>query len=77
MKIVTWNCNRQFRTKFTEIVEEDADIYVIQECEDPLKSKNEEYLEFAGDNYFWTGENKNMGLGIFAKSDVKLEKFQI
>lgn len=74
MKIITWNCNRQFRIKFTEIVEEDADIYVIQECENPLKSKNEDYLKFAGNNYFWMGKNKNMGLGIFAKSDVKLEK---
>ena len=33
IKIVSWNCNGKFREKFEEIVEEDADIYVIQECE--------------------------------------------
>lgn len=74
MRIITWNCNRKFRTKFPEILGEDADIYVIQECENPSESKNDDYIEFAGENYFWTGKNKDMGLGIFAKDSVKLEK---
>ena len=74
MKIISWNCNRQFRTKFSEISKEKADIYVIQECEDPSKTKNEEYKEFAGNNYIWTGDLENQGLGIFAKEDVKIEK---
>lgn len=74
MKIISWNCNRQFRTKFSEISKEEADIYVIQECEDPSKTKNEEYKEFAGNNYIWTGDLENQGLGIFAKEDVKIEK---
>ena len=55
LKIVSWNCNGKFREKFTEIIEEDADIYVIQECEDPSQSSEEEYREFAGENYIWTG----------------------
>ena len=29
IKIVSWNCNGKFREKFKEIIEEDADIYVI------------------------------------------------
>lgn len=74
MKIISWNCNGKFREKFKDIIEEDADIYVIQECEDPVKAKNDEYKEFAGDNYFWTGNSKDKGLGIFAKEDVALEK---
>lgn len=74
MKIITWNCNWKFREKFKSIVEENADIYVIQECEDPSQANNEEYLEFAGDNYFWCGNYKDKGLGIFAKEDIKLEK---
>lgn len=74
MKIISWNCNGKFREKFKDIIEEDADIYVIQECEDPLKAKSDEYKEFAGDNYFWTGGGKDKGLGIFAKDDVVLEK---
>ena len=72
MKIVTWNCNGKFSTKFPAILEEDADIYVIQECENPLIAKSEEYLEFAS-NYYWVGENQYYGLGIFAKDNVKLE----
>lgn len=74
MKIVTWNCNWKFREKFKSIAEEDADIYIIQECEDPSQANNEEYLEFAGDNYFWRGNYKDKGLGIFAKEEIKLEK---
>ena len=74
MKIVSWNCAGAFREKFTSIIEEDADIYVIQECEDPAKAKSDEYKDFAGDNYFWTGDGKDKGLGIFAGSHVKLEK---
>lgn len=77
IKIVSWNCNGKFREKFNEIIEEDADIYVIQECEDPSQSTEEEYREFAGENYFWTGHLHYKGLGIFAKEDVKLEKIEI
>ena len=76
MKIITWNCNGKFREKFTSIIEEDADIYVIQECENPAESNVSEYKEFAGDNYFWTGGIHYKGLGIFAKNNVKLEKIQ-
>ena len=72
MKIVTWNCNGKFSEKFPAILEEDADIYVIQECENPLIIDSEEYDDFAS-NYFWVGENQYYGLGIFAKDNVKLE----
>ena len=41
MKIVTWNCQGKFREKFELIKEENADIYVIQECENPEKSDND------------------------------------
>lgn len=51
----------------------DADILVVQECEDPDKSKDDNYKKWAG-NYLWTGSNKHKGLGIFAKNNVKLEK---
>ena len=73
MKIVSWNCNCRFREKFKEIIKCAADIYVIQECEDPSRTLNEEYKKFAV-NYIWIGENKNKGLGIFANSNTKLEK---
>ena len=89
MKIFSWNCNGSFRDDFKEIIDEksdtyvDADIYVIQECEDPKKKvidseeciKYDEYQEFAGNNYFWIGnEDQSKGLGIFAKEYVTLEK---
>ena len=77
IKIVSWNCNGKFREKFSEIIEEDADIYVIQECEDPAQSTEEEYREFAGENYIWTGNLHYKGLGIFAGEDVTLEKLDV
>ena len=76
MKIVTWNCQGKFREKFELIKEENADIYVIQECENPEKSDNDIYKEFAGENFFWVGDVHHKGLGIFANkdSDVTFEK---
>lgn len=72
MKIVAWNCYQKFRECFKDIIKEDADIYVIPECEDPAISKSEEYREFAS-NYYWVGENKMKGFGIFARDSVKMD----
>lgn len=73
MKIVTWNCNGAFRKKFKSIIDLDADIYVIQECEDPKLCKDEDYKNWAR-NYLWIGDSKNKGLAIFAKENIKIEK---
>ena len=43
MKIITWNCNGAFRKKFESLVDEDADILVIQECENPAETKDINY----------------------------------
>ncbi len=71
MKILSWNCNGKFRNKFQEILSIEADVYVIQECENPAESNCVAYKEFA-DNYLWTGENKNKGLGVFARQGICL-----
>ena len=76
MKIVSWNCNRLFRERYAAIVKEDADIYVICECENPTRHEGTNYAEFAGNNYFWTGDIHYMGLGIFAKDNIKLEPIE-
>ncbi len=71
MKIITWNCNGAFRRKFESIKHMDADILIIQECEDPSRSKDMAYTNWAS-NYLWLGANKNIGLGVFAKDAISL-----
>ncbi|KAA2219290.1 endonuclease/exonuclease/phosphatase family protein [Maribacter flavus] len=73
MKIISWNCNGAFRKKFDIISSLDADIYVIQECEDPSRTRDRRYIDWSN-NHLWIGDSKNKGLGIFAKSDIKLEQ---
>lgn len=72
LKIVSWNCNCKFREKHKELLKFAADIYVIQECENPADSNDDTYKKFAS-NYYWIGNNKNKGLGIFAKDNIELE----
>lgn len=71
MKIVTWNCNGAFRKKYESLDEFDADLLVIQECEDPSRSTSE-YAAWAG-NHLWTGYIKNKGIGVFARKGINLE----
>lgn len=75
MKIISWNCNGAFRKKFERISAFNADIYIIQECEDPKQTRHQEYREW-GQNHLWIGDSKNRGLGIFAQSDINLEPLE-
>jgi len=72
MKIISWNCNGAFRKKFENISAFNADIYIIQECEDPKQTRHHEYKEW-GRNHLWIGDSKNKGLGIFAQPHIELE----
>lgn len=72
MKIVTWNCNGALRNKFENLSDFNADILVIQECEDPNQAKHDHYKSWAN-KYLWSGENKNKGLGIFVKNHIEIE----
>lgn len=72
MKIITWNCNGALRKKYHLIDNLYADIFVIQECENP-SNVGGEYEKWAK-NYCWIGKNKNKGLGIFAEAKINLEQ---
>ncbi|MDD2833075.1 MAG: endonuclease/exonuclease/phosphatase family protein [Methylotenera sp.] len=72
MRVVSWNCNGAFRKKFGSLDYLQADILIIQECEDPQKSKDASYINWAS-NHLWTGNNKNSGLGVFAKNNTTLK----
>ncbi len=72
MKVVSWNCNGAFRKKFNTLLDFNADIYIIQECENPEESKDLEYKNWAK-NYLWIGDSKNKGLAVFAKEEINLQ----
>ncbi len=71
IKVVTWNCNGAFRNKYQRLTGLDADILVIQECEDPKQSADLDYRSWAV-NYIWIGDSKHKGLGIFCKQGIQL-----
>lgn len=74
MKLVTWNCNGAFRKKYEELDSKyNADIYLIQECENPSKYTDSEYYKWAS-NCIWDGINENKGIAVFAKSHVSLKR---
>ena len=76
MRIVSWNCNGAFRKKLHLLEELNADVLVIQECEDPVQCRDTHYKQWAT-NHLWVGDNKNKGLGVFAKSGVRLEPLNL
>jgi exonuclease III len=70
MRIVNWNCNGAFRRKYDRIEAIGADVYVIQECEDPASS-SPDYQYWAG-QYIWSGNPGKKGMGVFVKNGLSV-----
>jgi len=70
MKILSWNCNGALRKKLDDVNSFDADIVVIQECENP--SESDLAYQNWSNQYLWTGEGKNKGIGVFVKKGHKI-----
>ena len=58
MRIVSWNCNLNFKAKFDVIAALKPNILVIQECEQLPKDY------FPNAEYLWVGRNEKKGLGV-------------
>jgi len=63
LKILTWNCNLNFTSKYVEVEKYDADVLIIQECE-KLEKKS-----FKGYEFHWIGHNEAKGLAILTKGE--------
>jgi exonuclease III len=72
MLIVLWNCGGALRNKFSAFQDLLPDVSIIQECEDPSRSTSDEFRKWAS-NHLWVGDNKNRGLGVFAKPHISIE----
>lgn len=73
--MVSWNCNGGFRKKRDKICDLKADILIVQECESPDQSSDEDYKSWAS-NYLWIGQSKNKGIGVFAREGLALQHLQ-
>lgn len=72
MKVVSWNCNGALRRKTHLLDRLDADLLIIQECEDPAQAPAD-YRAWAGE-HVWTGRGKNRGIGLFARRGQNLRR---
>jgi exonuclease III len=72
IRIVSWNCNGGLRKKFQHLDALEADILIVQECEDPAQYGSE-YLHWAG-KYQWCGDIRSKGIGIFSRLDQPLRR---
>lgn len=69
---MTWNCNGALRKKWQQLTALRADVYVVQECEDPAQTKDPAYKSWCA-NHLWAGNNKNKGIGVFTHRELSLQ----
>ncbi|HIX09871.1 MAG TPA: endonuclease/exonuclease/phosphatase family protein [Firmicutes bacterium] len=76
MKIISWNCNGAFRKKAHLLSAYNADLYIIQECENPNKYPfDTAFLN----NYLpiWTGLSDRKGLAFFVRKTLHATKIRL
>jgi exonuclease III len=61
MKILTWNCNMNFKSDFSSLQSSDVDVLLIQECEKVPRD------HFEGFDFHWVGHNEKKGLGVLTR----------
>ena len=69
MRIVSWNCNGGFRKKYKELFNayRDADLFMVQECENPDFYNSREYKAlFQKGFHVGTPDYSMKGIGVFA-----------
>lgn len=71
MKIVTWNCNGKFREKRNRLFLLDADLYVVQECENPKRYPT--FLSAVDGRYLWSGSSDHKGIAVFWKNGIRVK----
>lgn len=79
MKIVTWNCNGSFRKKYEALFAAypEADLYIVQECEDPDFYNNKAYKEiYAQGFHAGTPDYYMKGIGVFAPKDEPIRRLK-
>lgn len=54
----------------------EADVLVIQECEQPSTSRDAAYRQWAG-QHLWTGLQPSRGLGIFVRPGIDLQPLDL
>jgi hypothetical protein len=71
LRVVTWNCNGALRRKWRHVAALQADVYVIQECEEPSSSLDADYQAWAR-RHLWVGDSRHKGLGVFVRGRHRL-----
>jgi len=79
MKIVSWNCNGKFREKWRTLFDAfpDADIFIVDECEDPDFYNDSEYRNiFAKGFHAGTPDYFMKGIGVFSLNGHHLQRMK-
>ena len=76
MKLISWNCNGAFRKKSHLLSPYNADLYIIQECENPNKYPFD--IAFLNDYLpIWTGMSDKRGLAFFIHKQHSATKIRL